>query len=219
MSDKSILLIGGGGHCHSVLDSILSSGAYKQIGIVARDKKNLDELKQDAQISKYLIGTDEELLNLYEKGWMKAMVTLGSIGDPGVRIRIAKALRVIGFELPVIIDPSAAVSKNAKIAEGTYIGKNSVVNAGAMIGENTIINSGSTVEHDCRIGDFAHISSGTVLCGEVNIGENTHIGAGSVVRQQILIGKNVLIGIGSVVVRDLPDGVKAYGNPCKVVEV
>ena len=41
---------------------------------------------------------------------------------------------------------------------------------------------------------------------------------GARVRQQIEIGKDVLVGAGSVVVSNIPDHVKAFGNPCKVVE-
>ena len=33
----------------------------------------------------------------------------------------------------------------------------------------------------------------------------------------LLVGKSVLIGAGSIVVKDIPDNVKAYGNPCKVI--
>ena len=35
--------------------------------------------------------------------------------------------------------------------------------------------------------------------------------------QGIHIGSNTTVGVGSVVVKDVPDGVVAYGNPCKVV--
>ena len=31
------------------------------------------------------------------------------------------------------------------------------------------------------------------------------------------IGSNVVIGFGSVVTKDVPDGVIAVGNPCKVI--
>ena len=34
----------------------------------------------------------------------------------------------------------------------------------------------------------------------------------------VKIGSNVVIGAGSVVTRDIPDGVVAYGNPCKVIK-
>jgi len=33
----------------------------------------------------------------------------------------------------------------------------------------------------------------------------------------VTIGKNCVIGAGSVVTRDIPDGVLAAGNPCRVI--
>ena len=44
------------------------------------------------------------------------------------------------------------------------------------------------------------------------------MGAGSSVIQQVKIGESSIIGAGSVVVKDIPSMVKAYGNPCRVVE-
>lgn len=34
----------------------------------------------------------------------------------------------------------------------------------------------------------------------------------------VTIGSNTVIGAGSVVVRNIPDGVVAVGNPCRVVK-
>ena len=50
----------------------------------------------------------------------------------------------------------------------------------------------------------------------VNIGDNVWIGAGVRVMPGVTIGNNVIIGAGSVVTKDVPDGVMAFGNPCKV---
>ena len=50
------------------------------------------------------------------------------------------------------------------------------------------------------------------------MGDDSHVGAGSVVRQGIQIGSETVIGAGSVVVKDIPDNMKVYGNPCKAVE-
>ena len=33
----------------------------------------------------------------------------------------------------------------------------------------------------------------------------------------VTIGNGVIIGAGSVVVKDIPDNVIAFGNPCKVI--
>ncbi len=51
----------------------------------------------------------------------------------------------------------------------------------------------------------------------VRIGKNCWIGAGAVILPGVTIGDNVVVGAGSVVTKDLPDGVVAVGNPCRVL--
>jgi len=215
--NKSILLIGGGGHCHSVIDSIISCEQYDNIGVVARDDMNLRNLRNDELVADILVGTDAELPELFAAGWHEAFISLGSVGNTTGRTNIYSLLKKIGFILPAIIDKSAVVSSAATIGEGTFVGKKAVVNSGSKVGKCAIINTGSIVEHDCRIGDFSHISPGVTICGQVNVGNHSHVGAGSVVIQTINIGNNVLVGAGSVVVDDIVSNVKAFGNPCKVV--
>lgn len=215
---KRILLVGGGGHCHSVLDTVLSLEAYEKIGVVAKDEQNLILLQNDPMIAPYLVGTDADLAALFSAGWKEAFVTLGSVGNPAGRKKIYADIRKIGFHVPVIQDKSAVVSRFSFLEDGSFIGKNAVVNAGSRIGACSIVNTGAIVEHDCRIGAFSHISPGVVLCGTVGIEEEAHIGAGSVVKQGITVGRGSMIGLGSVVVKNIPENVTAYGNPCKVVE-
>lgn len=50
----------------------------------------------------------------------------------------------------------------------------------------------------------------------VRIGNNVWIGASSVILPGVTIGDNTVIGAGSVVTKDIPAGVVAFGNPCKV---
>ena len=42
------------------------------------------------------------------------------------------------------------------------------------------------------------------------------VGGGTKVLPGVTIGSNVVIGTGSVVTKDIPDGVTAFGNPCRV---
>lgn len=207
---KRLLLIGGGGHCKSVIDSVISAGEYSEIGVIDSTTNNI---YQEVRV----VGDDGNLASLLKEGWEYAFVTVGSVGDTKTRRKLFNLVKSLGFIVPVILDPTSAVAKEATIGEGTYVGKNSVVNSCASIGTCAIVNTGAIVEHDCEIGDFAHISPGVVLCGGVHIGNDSHLGSGSVVRQQILIGNDVMIGAGSVVVSNIEDGVKAYGNPCKAV--
>jgi maltose O-acetyltransferase len=53
---------------------------------------------------------------------------------------------------------------------------------------------------------------------EIVIGESVWIGGGAIVCPGVTIGKNTVIGAGSVVVKDIPEGVLAVGNPCRVVK-
>ena len=207
---KKILLIGGGGHCKSVLDTILSLEEYDEVGIIDKEVKT-------EVLGIPVIGTDAMLPILRKEGWTDALITVGSVGDTSARRSLYRVLSDLGFAFPVIIDKSAVIADDILIGEGTFVGKRAIVNAGARIGECCIINSGAVIEHDCSVGGFSHVSVGAVMCGHVSVGSDSHIGAGSTIRQQITIGSNVLIGTGSVVVKDIPDGTKAFGNPCRVV--
>ena len=51
----------------------------------------------------------------------------------------------------------------------------------------------------------------------ITIGHSVWIGGNVIVNPGVTIGNDVVIGAGSVVTRDLPDGVIAAGNPCRVL--
>jgi sugar O-acyltransferase (sialic acid O-acetyltransferase NeuD family) len=207
-----LLLIGGGGHCSSVLDVLFETNFYDEIGIVDSEEKLGNKL-----LSKEYIGTDDDLNELFNEGYSSAFITVGSIGNPFLRKKLFNLIKEMGFNIPNIISKTAVVSNYAFLGNGIFIGKGSIVNVNASVGNGAIINTGSIVEHDCRIDNFVHLAPGVTLSGGVNIGENTHIGTNSTIIQEISIGKNTIIGAGSVVVKNIGDNCKAYGNPCKEV--
>ncbi len=51
----------------------------------------------------------------------------------------------------------------------------------------------------------------------ITVGNNVWFGASVTVLPGVHIGNNAVIGAGSVVNRDIPDGVVAVGNPCRVL--
>jgi len=132
--NKKILLIGGGGHCKSVLDSLLDLDEYDDIGIIDT-KENVGK----AVLGTPILGYDRDLPSLYKDGYHYAFVAVGSIGNPSVRIRLFNTLCEMGFIIPNIVDASAKVSKHSQIDKGVFIGKHVVVNAGAVIGQGAII--------------------------------------------------------------------------------
>lgn len=212
MASNKMLLVGGGGHCHSVMDSLLQIFPSVELGIIGRPNE-----KGKIILGVPVVGCDEDLVRLYRDGWDQAVIAIGSIGDSTNRKRLFHTIKEIGFFMPPIIDPTVVIAANCKVAAGIFAGKGAVINAGAEVGEGAIINTGSIVEHDCKVGAFSHVSPGAVLCGNVSIEEGAHVGAGSVVIQGVSIGRDSMIGAGSVVIRDIPPEVIAYGNPCSVV--
>ena len=61
-------------------------------------------------------------------------------------------------------------------------------------------------KHDCK-----------TQTAPVIIGNNVWIGGNVVVVPGVTIGDNTIIGAGSVVTHDIPSGVVAAGNPCRVI--
>lgn len=141
-----------------------------------------------------------------------------SIGVCRIRKMIVERLKTSATPVSFVtaIHPSAVVSPSAQIGEGTVVMAGAVINADAKIGKHCIVNTGATVDHDCVIEDYCHIAPGAHVSGGTHIGEGTWIGVGSSVIQCLNIGANCMIGAGSVVVRDIPDNVTAFGNPCKI---
>jgi maltose O-acetyltransferase len=51
----------------------------------------------------------------------------------------------------------------------------------------------------------------------IDIGSDVWVGGGAIILGGVTIGSRAVIGAGSVVTRDIPDGVFAAGNPCRVI--
>jgi len=116
-----------------------------------------------------------------------------------------------------LIRASSHVSKSSKTGHGFFMDHLCVVSSFSNIGFGVTLKRGSSIGHHCEVGDYVNLNPGAVVSGYVNIGEGTEIGTGVSVVNNVSIGRHCLIGAGSVVTKDIPDGVIAYGNPCKVV--
>src|SRR5574344_2783631 len=194
---EKIVLIGGGGHCHSVIDVIEQENKYEIIGIIDT-KENISKKVLGYEI----IACDDDLEELF-KTCKNAVITIGHIKSNITRVKLFAKLKNIGFSLPVIISPLAYVSKYSKIDEGTIVMHHALINTNAKIGKNCIINTKALIEHDCIVEDNCHISTASVINGGVIVRENTFFGSNAVSKEYIEIGKNCLIGGGTRVLSNL----------------
>ena len=104
------------------------------------------------------------------------------------------------------------------------------------LGERVFFNFNCVVLDVCpvRIGDFTLFGPGVQILTPmhpynaslrrkqefgkpVEIGSDVWVGGGALILPGVRIGSRTIIGAGSVVTRDIPDGVLAAGNPCRVI--
>jgi len=192
-----IILVGAGGHARSCIDVLEIFGKFSIAGFIEKDKS-----LTNSNLGYPIIGTDNDLNNL-RREFDYALITVGQIKSPAIRVKLFHLLKELGFTLPVIISSNAYVSKHAKIGKGTIVMHGAIVNANAKIGQNCIINSKALIEHDAVVGDHCHIATGTILNGEVTLGSKSFIGSGAVLKQSVSIGSNCVIGAGIVIKKDV----------------
>ena len=128
----------------------------------------------------------------------------------------------------------------AEVGENCYIESPYFANWGGHhvhLGKNVYANAGLKLVDDTHIyiGDYTMLGPNVVLATAghpidpelrqkglqynlpVRIGRNCWLGAGVIVMPGVTIGDNTVIGAGSVVTKDVPSGVVAVGNPCRVL--
>lgn len=208
--NKPIVVWGGGGHGHVVVDILRSIGTWDIVGIID-SVHSVGTMIMDIPV----LGNADQLGELLEQGVGHLVV---AVGDCTVRSALIRQAVDLGFQLPVLAHPSAVVYPSASIDAGCVLCAGAVVGAQAKIGEGVILNTRSVVDHDCQIGRFVHIAPGAILCGSIQIGTHSWIGAGAVVRDHLTIGDRVMVGAGSVVVKSITDGVTVCGNPAREME-
>lgn len=188
--NKSVVIIGAGGHGKVIADIVLNSGDLV-IGFLddGCKEKNICGFPVLGRISDYVKYKDTSMFVV-------------AIGNAKIREKIVSELPdVIWY---TAIHPSAVVSKIAtNIGCGTVIMANAVINPGTSIGKHCIINTSSVVEHDNIIEDYVHISVSAKIAGTVHIGKRTWIGIGATVKNNIYICSDCMIGAGGVVVKDI----------------
>ena len=137
---KSLLIIGAGGH-GQVVKEIAQDLGYERIDFI-------DDYNSQA------IGKIKDLENFKE--YENAFI---GIGNNQLRNKLIDLLERFGYQVPVLIHPTAYISRRASIEAGTAVEPQAIVNA------NTKIRKGSIVSVGGKVKDFEKIEAGNVRRG------------------------------------------------------
>lgn len=109
--------------------------------------------------------------------------------------------------------------RNISVGEDFYANHNLVILDGARvkIGSHVYIAPNCVITTAGHPLDAEQRNRGLEYAFPITIGDNVWLGAGVMVLPGVTIGSGSIIGAGSVVNRDIPAGVVAAGNPCRVI--
>lgn len=193
MKTKEVILIGGGGHAHSLLE--FSGDTIK--GYIATEENPTMEvplLGSDADADKFI---GEE--NLFHVAYVYSKFPTMEAREKLLRRYIESGARFVS-----LIAPTAIITPNSEIGEGCAVMNGAIINR-AVLGRHVIVNSGAIVEHDCNIGANSFIGPGAIIGGFTTIGKNCFIGLGAKIANGITIRDNISVAMGAVVSHDLTE--------------
>lgn len=204
--EKSLLILGFGGHARSVADLAIVCG-YKHLLFVDENAKSGEELfgyPVIRELSRSLLDT-----GVWEG--------ISAAGDNQRRSIQSSTLVALGLSLATLISPRATIGVGAHISPGCFIGHHAHIGPMASIGVGCIINTGAIVEHEVVVEGYAHVSVNATVAGRSSIGGMSFIGAGATVIDAIKVSRDVQIGAGACVVADITQSGLYVGVPAKLL--
>ena len=194
MTDRPVIVVGGGGHAKVVID------ALRVAGIEVLGFTDLDADIATARSLSKALGNDTAIRR-YPPRSIRLALGIGGTGVDEDRSALYAAFKNEGYDFVTVVHPSATIAADVRLGEGCQIMAGAVVQTGCAIGTGAIVNTSASIDHDCAIGNFVHIAPGVTLSGTVTVGARSHIGVGATVIQGINLPEAAMVRAGYVVTR------------------
>jgi len=211
-----IIILGTGGNCIDILDSLLEVNRssdvmkYRCQGFLDDDPKRWGSLLHGVPVLGPLSKASDESFN--------ECVFINGIGSPASFWRKPDIIQKTGVSderFTTVIHPSAQVSRFASLGKGTVVLQNVTIASDATVGNHVIILPNTVISHDDVIGDYCCLAGGVCVSGNVTIGCCCYLGSNSSIINGVSIGDFCMVGLGSNVLRDVPPGSVVVGNPAR----
>lgn len=160
-----LLIVGAGGHGQVVREVAEAIGTYEKIDFVDDN-------------STLAVGKMENLQELHGE-YDAAFV---GIGNNLLRRQLLGKLQSYGYSIPVLIHPTAYVSRSAQIGKGTVVEPKAIVNASSKVADGCIISVGAIVDHDVILEECVHVNAGAICKAGSIVTAEIKLEAGQVVK-------------------------------------
>ena len=162
--NKNLLILGAGGH-GKVVKEIAEALGYT----------NIDFLDDNSTEAIGKIADSKAYISQYPEAFV-------GIGNNKFRGELLNRVEQEGFAIPVLIHPTAYISKSATIEKGTVVEPKAIVNANSKVGRGCIISVGSIVDHDVVLENCVHVNAGAVCKAGSFVVKETKLEAGQVMK-------------------------------------
>lgn len=211
---KKIVILGTGGNCIDILDTLLDvnhsqrSSIYECIGFLDDNPEKWGRSFNGVKV----LGPLERAREMNDCSFVFG---IGSTSNFWKRRDILEKTGIMENRFETIVHPTASVSRMAAVGKGTVVFQNVTITSNANIGRYVCILPNSVISHDAAIGDFTCIAGGVSVSGNVRIGQGCYLGTNSAIRDGVIVGDYCLIGMGSVVLKTISENSVVVGNPAR----
>ena len=205
---RSVVVIGAGGHATVVVDALVAGGR-KPAFILDDNPDKIGTRIGGVVVRGPVTGLSAKEL---ERHWLVV-----GIAKNEVRRRLTLDLLKRGARFCGVRHPSAILSPQADLEPTAQIMAGVIVNAGAEVGAHAVLNTGCIVEHDASIGEYCHVGPGAVLAGAVKLEEGAFAATGAKACPFVRLGAWSILGAGAVALRDIAARSTAVGVPARPV--
>lgn len=193
MSERTLLVLGAGGHGKAVAEAALLSGEWQQIAFVDDRWPGLRETFGWPVVA--------DMASLASQVGRVAGA-IAAVGNNALREQWVGAIQAAGLQLVTVVHPSASVSASAVIGAGTAVMALAMVGVEVNLGVGAIVNAHATVDHDASLGDYAHLGVGVQLAGGVTVGARAWLQAGVCAGYRVVVEDGTVHPLGTALVAD-----------------
>jgi acetyltransferase EpsM len=179
--DLRVAIVGAGGYGRVALDVLIAGGAEGWVlGFYDDARSSLSSKVRGFPV-------------LGDIGMLKSMLSVESvhvivaITDNVARLRVSNSLRGLGGKFSTAVHPTAYLSEEASVGDGSVVAASAVVHPDAAVGSHCYLGPGSVVERDAVVGAGVWLAAGAV------VGEGARVGARSLLGYNASVGRKAFV--------------------------